>query len=67
MDLSNDLTIQLTTTHCFHHGQMFQIVMGLEQGVTSKELDQDASDTPNVTGKTPSKVENDLRRTVMAS
>lgn len=49
-----------------HHGQMLEIIVGLEEGVAGIELDQDASDTPNVTRVRPAEAENNLWRPVMA-
>lgn len=34
-----------------HHGEVFQIVMGLEQGIASEELNQDAANAPYIAGK----------------
>ena len=39
--------------------------MGLEEGVTGIELDQDTANTPDVAGITPAQVEDDFWCTVM--
>ncbi len=49
----------------FHHGQMLEIIVRLEEGVSGKELDQDASDAPDVAGIGPPEPEDDLGRPVM--
>ena len=40
--------------------------MGLEEGISSKELDQDAADAPDVTRVRPAKAEYDFRSPVVA-
>jgi len=65
VDSSDDVSIDLATTHGFHHCQMLKIVVRLEQSVTGEELDKDASYAPDVTGEAPAKVEYNLWCTVM--
>jgi hypothetical protein len=44
---------------------MLQIVVSLEQSVTSEELDKDTSNTPDITWETPPQSKNDLRCSVV--
>lgn len=46
---------------------MLEVVVGLEQSITSEELDEDASNTPNIAGIRPSETQNDLWGSVVAS
>lgn len=65
VDSSNNVSVNLATTDSFHHRKMLEIVVRLEQSVTGKELDKDASYTPDVAREAPAKVEYDLRCTVV--
>lgn len=65
-DLANQSLVDGRVAHCFHHCQMLEVIVRLEQSITSEELDQNAANAPNVTGKTPSEVENNLGSTVVA-
>ena len=56
-DLLDQFRFNPGITNRFHHRQMFQVVMCLEQGVSSEELYDDASDRPHVARKTPAKLE----------
>lgn len=58
--------VQRTITDCFHHGEMFKVVVCLEQCIACEELNQDASYTPDVTREAPSKVEDDFWGSVMS-
>lgn len=49
----------------FHHGQMLEIIVSLEQGIPGKELDQDTPDAPYIAGVGPTKAQDDLWRPVM--
>lgn len=53
------------TQHLLHHGQVFQVVVCLEQGFPRVELDEDTTYAPCVAGEGPSHVENDLWRSVV--
>ena len=64
--LPDDLLIKFTAADALHHGKVLEIVVSLEQGVSSKELDQDAANTPNIAGEAPSKVQDNLGRSVMS-
>jgi hypothetical protein len=44
---------------------MFEVVMRLEECISSVKLHQNASDTPYITRITPTKVENDFWGTVV--
>ncbi len=37
----------------FHHGEMFQIIVRLEQGISCEELDKDAADGEEIAGVRP--------------
>lgn len=39
--------------------------MGLEQGIAGKELDKDAANTPDVTRKAPTEIQDDLGSAVV--
>jgi len=45
---------------------MLKIVVSLKEGIASEKLDQDTANAPDVTGKTPAKIKNNLWRSVMA-
>lgn len=40
--------------------------MGLEQGITSEELDKNTPNTPDIAGERPSKPKDDFRSTIMS-
>lgn len=67
LHLADNVPVDLRANHRFHHAQMLKIVVGLEQGITSVELDQDTTDAPDVAREAPAQVENDLWSTVVAS
>jgi hypothetical protein len=46
---------------------MFEIVMGLEQGISCEELNKDATNTPDITWKAPPEIEDNLWRSIMTS
>lgn len=48
----NDTPIDPSTDN-LHHGQVFQIIVRLEQGVPGTELYQDAADRPDIARKAP--------------
>lgn len=50
-----------------HHGEVFQVIVSLEQGIASEELDQDAANAPYIARKRPAEAENDFRCSIMAS
>ena len=64
-DLSNQLRINLAVTDRFHHSQMLQVVVSLEQSISCKELNDDAPYTPYVAGEIPAKLKDNLRGAVM--
>ena len=45
---------------------MLKVIMSLEEGISSKELDENTSNTPYITRKTPTKVKNDFGSTIMS-
>jgi len=44
------MLINAAPHNSFHHGQVLEVVMCLEQGIAREELDQDTSYAPNVAG-----------------
>jgi hypothetical protein len=52
VDRSHNISINLATADGLHHCEMFEVVVSLEQGVASEELDKNASYTPNVARET---------------
>jgi hypothetical protein len=46
---------------------MLEVIVRLEEGVASEELNEDAPDAPYVAGVRPPEAEDDLGRSVMAS
>ena len=63
----NKVCIHPSVDDSLHHSQMFQVVMCVKQGVSCEELDQDATDTPDIARERPAQAENDLRSTVVTS
>lgn len=53
--------------NALHHRQVLQIVVGLEKGISGKEFNQNATDTPDITRETPTQIENNLWGPVMSS
>jgi len=49
-----------------HHGEVFAVVVGLEEGEPEGQLKQDAADGPDVAGLSPAEFENDFRRSVVS-
>jgi hypothetical protein len=64
--LSNHVRVDPALKYRFHQSQMLQVVVCLKQCVTSEKLDQNAADTPDITGEGPAKPKYDLRRPVVA-
>jgi hypothetical protein len=67
VDRSHNISINLATADGLHHCEMFEVVVSLEQGVASEELDKNASYTPNVARETPTKVQDNLWCSVVTS
>lgn len=65
-DLADEGFVNGLVAHSFHHGQVLEIVVRLEQGISSEELDKDAAYTPDITRETPSKVKYDFGGAVVA-
>lgn len=65
LDLADDLWIDLAVAHCFHHGEMLEIIVRLEESVAREELDDDAPYTPNVAGIAPAELQDDLGSAVV--
>lgn len=64
--MGDDLLLNLSVAYRLHHGEVFEIVVCLEESVAGEELDQDASNTPDITRKRPAKIEDNLRCSVVA-
>ena len=58
--------VDRSVAHGFHHCQMLQIIVRLEQGIACEELDENAAYAPNVAREAPSKVEDDLGSAVVS-
>lgn len=65
LDLSDQLWLNPATAYALHHCEMLEVVMRLEECVTCEELDEDASNAPYIARIAPSKVEYDLRCSVV--
>lgn len=63
--LLNKLGVNLSAADWLHHCQMLEVVVRLEESVSSEEFDEDAPYAPNIAGKAPSKLQDDLGSTVM--
>lgn len=61
----NERHIDPGIDNSLHHGQMLEIIVRLEEGVAGEELNQDASNAPDVTRVRPPESENDLGRTIV--
>jgi len=66
-NLSDKSRVDLGPNDSFHHCEMFKVVMCLEEGVSGEELNQDTTNTPNITRETPSQVEYNFGGAIMAS
>ena len=62
---THDPRLNLTSTNRFHHSQMLQIVMGLEERITSEEFNKYTPNTPYITRIAPAQIEDDFGSTVM--
>jgi hypothetical protein len=65
-DLANKSFVNGSVAHGFHHCQMLQVIVRLEQGIAGEELDKNASYTPDVAREAPSKVKDDLGGAVVS-
>ena len=65
LNLFDNFGVNLSIADRFHHGQVFEVVVCLEQGVASEELDNNAADAPYVAWKAPSQVQNYFGGSVM--
>jgi hypothetical protein len=65
-DLANKGFVNGSVAHGFHHCQMLQVIVRLEQGIAGEELDENASYAPDVARKAPSEVEDDLGSAVVS-
>lgn len=54
--LSDQGFVKLAVTYRFHHGQVLEVIVRLEQCVTCEELDEDAPNTPYVAWKAPTQI-----------
>lgn len=62
----DNVSINLATAHSFHHSQVLEVVVRLEQGVAGEELDENASYAPDVAGEAPSQVQDNLWRAIVS-
>jgi hypothetical protein len=65
-DLADELGVDAGAADALHHGQVLEVVVGLEEGVAGEELDEDAADAPDVAGEAPAEIEDDLGGAVVA-
>lgn len=63
--LFDQLRVNLAATYAFHHGEMFEIVVSLEEGIPGEEFHQNAADTPDVAWEAPTQIEDNLRSSVV--
>lgn len=66
-DLTDKCFINRSIAHSLHHCQMLQVIVRLEQGVASEELDKNTTYAPDVAREAPSKIEYDFWSTVVSS
>lgn len=66
-NLLDNPRLDLMANDALHHGQVFEVVMCLEKGISREELNENAANTPDVTRETPAQIENNLRCPVMSS
>lgn len=59
--------IHFSSDNSLHHGKVFKIVMCLEQGVSSEELNKYTANTPDITREGPAKTKDDLWCSVVSS
>ena len=58
--LADDFGLDFATADCFHHSQMLEIIMRLEESVACEELHYNAPYAPNVAWVAPAKLKNDF-------
>ena len=66
VDLLNEMAIYFFIDYGFHHGQMLQIVVCLEKGVSREEFDKYTSNTPDIAWERPTQTKNNLRSSVVS-
>lgn len=67
VDRLNKRDVYAPATDGFHHGQMLQVVVRLEERVAGKELHQYTPYAPDITGIRPADAKDDLGRAIMPS
>lgn len=60
------MAVNSLITHGFHHSEMLEIIVRLEQCVSCEELHENAADTPYIAGIRPTQSKDDLRCSVVA-
>lgn len=65
-DLLDDPLVKFVPNDSLHHRQMLQVVMGLEECVTREEFHENTANTPDITRKAPSQIENDFGGPIMS-
>lgn len=63
--LSDNPGFDPLANNTFHHSQMFQVIMGLEECIASVEFHENTPNTPDVAREAPSHVQDDFRGPVM--
>lgn len=67
VDTLYQVRVDPSSNHCLHHGEMLEIIVGLKQSISCKELYQNAPNAPDITRERPPQAKNDLGRSVVAS
>lgn len=62
----DEMVVYTTVADVFHHSQMFEIIVRLEEGVAGEEFDEYTADTPYVTREGPAQTKDDFRGSVMS-
>jgi len=65
-DRPDDGLVNWPSTDSFHHRQMLQVIVRLEESVASEEFDKYTSYTPNIAWETPPHVEYDFGRSIVS-
>ena len=65
--LSDQWLVESAVTDGLHHGEMLEVVVGLEQSIACKELDENAAYAPYIAWEAPAQVQDDFGCSVMSS
>jgi hypothetical protein len=66
LDLFNHLCVDLSVADSLHHGQMLEVIVRLEKRIACEKFHDDAANTPNIAGKAPPQLKDDLWCSVMS-